>query len=467
MASKSEKAEQSPPGGETAMNGSGTQSDKSARGKNAIELLKADHREVEKMFAEFETASDSKKDQLAEQICKALTIHAMLEEEIFYPACRQKVSEEDMLNEAQVEHDSVKILIAEVWGARAQAPYRDAKVKVMYEQVKHHVGEEEKPRSGIFAKAQEAGIDLNALGMQMAQRKAELEAEDDLAPGEPVSIQGVSTGNRETTKESMMASMQEGRSGSSRSRSDDRGSRSGGHERDEDGRFTSSRGGRDDDDDRGSRRSRSRDDDDRGRSSRSRDDDDRGRGRGGWFGDSEGHSEAGRRGWDDRDDDRGGRSSSSRGRDDDDRGGRSSGGRGGDRGRGGWFGDSEGHSRAAQRGWDDRDDRGSSRSSRGQGDDRGGRSSSGRGRDDDGRGNARGGWFGDSRGHSEAARRGWEDRDDDRGGRSSRGRGRDDDDRGGRSSRSSRDDDNRSRGGWFGDSRGHSEAARRGWDSRH
>ena len=458
-------------------------SKKSAGGKNAIELLKADHREVEKMFAEFEKASDSKKEQLVEQICKALTIHAMLEEEIFYPACREKISEEDMLDEAQVEHDSVKILIAEVWGARSGDPFRDAKVKVMGEQVKHHVGEEEKPRSGIFAKAQSAGIDLNELGEEMAQRKAELEEEDDLAPGEPVSIQGVShhafegtsQGNRETTKERMMASMQESRSSGGRSRGDDgRGSRSGGRERDEDGRFTSSRGGRDDDDDR-SRRSRSRDDDDRGgrssrnsyddddrrgRSGRGRDDDDRGRG--GWFGDSEGHSRAAQRGWDDRDDR--GSSRSSRGRDDDDRGGRSSrGGRDDDRGSGGWFGDSRGHSEAARRGWEDRDDRGSSRSSRGRDDDdRGGWSSRG-GRDDD---RGRGGWFGDSRGHSEAARRGWEDRDDRGSSRSSRGR--DDDDRGGRSSRGrGRDDDDRGRGGWFGDSRGHSEAARRGWDSRH
>ena len=100
-------------------------------------------------------------------------------------------------------------------------------------------------------------------------------------------------------------------------------------------------------------------------------------------------------------------------------------------GRGGWFGDSEGHSEAARRGWDDRDDDRGGRSGGGRSrdDDRSSRSSRGRD-DDDGRGRGRGGWFGDSEGHSEAARRGWEDRDDDRGGRSSRGRGRDDDDRG-------------------------------------
>ena len=139
--SSSQSSGAKPSGGSQGQQGKEQQgSGKSAGGDNAIELLKADHREVEKMFAEFEKAADSNKDELAEQICKALTIHAMLEEEIFYPACREKVSEEDMLNEAQVEHDSVKILIAEVWGARSRDPFRDAKVKVMSEQVTGFAG---------------------------------------------------------------------------------------------------------------------------------------------------------------------------------------------------------------------------------------------------------------------------------------------------------------------------------------
>lgn len=204
-------------------------------------------------------------------------------------------------------------------------------------------------------------------------------------------------------------------------------------DRDERGRFIS-------DDDR--RSSRSNYDDDRRSSSSRYDDDDRGssrsRSQGGWFGDREGHSQAAQRGWDRRqeEDDRGSssrarssrydddrRSSSSR-YDDDDRGYSR------DHGQGGWFGDREGHSQAAQRGWDRRheeDDRGSSsraRSSR-YDDDR--RSSSGRYADDD-RGYARdhgqGGWFGDPEGHSEAAQRGWDHRRDEDDNRRSYSRGR-------------------------------------------
>jgi hypothetical protein len=202
----------------------------------------------------------------------------------------------------------------------------------------------------------------------------------------------------------------------------------------------SSRGVRDDDDRRGSYGNR--DDDDRRASSRARDDND---GRG-WHGDREGHAEAARRGWDSRDDDRGGgrsgyrsrddddrRSSASRGRDDDDR--RSGSSRGRDDGDGrGWFGDREGHAEAARRGWDNRDDdvRRSSGSRDRYDDDR--RSTASRSRNDDddrrssgssrgGRDDSQGGWFGDREGHSEASRRGWENRrndDDDRG----QGRGR-------------------------------------------
>ncbi|MFD1807288.1 hypothetical protein ACFSHQ_01825 [Gemmobacter lanyuensis] len=158
------------------------------------------------------------------------------------------------------------------------------------------------------------------------------------------------------------------------------------------------------------------DDDDR-RSSRGRGDDySRDHGQGGWFGDYEGHSEASRRGWEHRrEDDRGSGGRSSSRYDDDDR--RSSRGRGDDysrdHGQGGWFGDPEGHSEASRRGWENRrdDDRGSGSrsSSRYEDDDR--RSSRGRGRDDDyGRDHGQGGWFGDSEGHSEASRRGWENR---------------------------------------------------------
>jgi hypothetical protein len=250
---------------------------------------------------------------------------------------------------------------------------------------------------------------------------------------------------------------------------DDRrgGGRSGrSSERDENGRFMS-----DDDDNRGSSRgssSRSRgnyDDDDRGswRGSSSRGG---GQGQGGWFGDSQGHSEASRRGWEERegwssrgrssrddDDDR----RSSRGGNDDDRRSSRSGSSGG-RSQGGWFGDSEGHSEAARRGWEEREGSNTrGRSSRDDDDDR--RSSRG----GSSRGNeGRGGWFGDSEGHSEAARRGWEERE----GSSSRGRSSRDDDDDRRSSRSGGNRGGQGHGGWFGDSEGHSEAARRGWEER-
>lgn len=422
-----------------------------AKGTSAIDLLKADHRAVEQMFARFENAEDAQKAELALRICKALTIHVMLEEEIFYPACRGNADDEDPLDEAQVEHDSAKILIADIWRSGGQDPLRNAKIKVLSEQVRHHVQEEEKARSGIMARALKDGVDMNALGGRIASRKAELESRDDLAPVRPMTFEGV-RGNGGTTKESKMPNMQHDRG--SRSRDDDRGSRFGARARDEDGRFISSRRSRDDDDD------------DRGRSSRGRDrddDDDRrgGRGRGGWFGDGRGHSEAAQRRWDDR----GSSHVSGRRDDDDNRRGSSMRSRGdGDDGRGrdrrGWFGDSRGHSEAASRGRDD-DRSGRSMHGRGMDDDDRRSSSRSRGRDDDDRGR---GWHGDSRGHSEAARRGWDDRASSSGSRSSR----DYDDRGDRSSRGRDEDDRgRGRGGWFGDSRGHSEAARRGWESRH
>jgi ferritin-like metal-binding protein YciE len=228
-------------------------------------------------------------------------------------------------------------------------------------------------------------------------------------------------------------------------------SRGGNRDRDESGRFTS-------DDDRSySSRGSYRDDDDR-RSSSSRGSSNRDRDENGRFTSDDDRSYRGRSQYDDDY-----RSSSRSSRDDDDR--RSSG-----RSQGGWFGDSEGHSEASRRGWENRDDdRGSSRSRSSRDDDDRRSSSRSRSSDDDdrrssGRGQGQGGWFGDSEGHSEAARRGWEHRDDDRG--SSRARSsRDDDDRRS-SSRSRSSDDDRGQGGWFGDSEGHSEAARRGWEHR-
>jgi hypothetical protein len=464
----------------------------------AIEALKRDHRKVEGLFARYESSTDEEaKARLIQEICSELIIHTKLEEEIFYPACRDAISEEDLLDEAQVEHDSAKVLIADLLNGDPDDRYRDAKVAVLAEQVKHHVGEEEKPTEGIFARAEEHGVAGEDLARRLRERKQELQGRAaGLRPTRAVSINASALeeldmprfGNdRDRDDRGRFMSDDDDRGGRQvsrgRSRYEDDDDRRGGQDRDRDerGRFMS-----DDDDERGSRggrgqggwsgdfeghsraaRSRFDDDDRRGGSrGRGRDDDDgdgRGRGRGGWFGDSEGHSQAARSRFDD--DDR--RSSRGRGRDDDDdRDGRG-------QGRGGWFGDSEGHSQAARSRFDDDDDR---------------RSSRGRGRDDDddGRGHGRGGWFGDSEGHSRAARSRFDD-DDRRGG--SRGRGRDDDDdgrghgRGGwfgdseghsRAARSggSSQGGSRSQGGrddgrgWFGDSRGHAEASRRGWENR-
>ena len=147
-----------------------------AETQDAVALLKADHRTVEDLFANYEKASgDGRKQGIAEEICKELTIHATIEEEIFYPACEGKVDEAD-LKEAYVEHDGAKVLIAEIEAGGPSDEYYDAKVKVLGEQIEHHVKEEEARIEGIFSQARKAGLDMDALGEQMAARKADLAA---------------------------------------------------------------------------------------------------------------------------------------------------------------------------------------------------------------------------------------------------------------------------------------------------
>lgn len=142
--------------------------------QDAIALLKADHRTVEALFEQFENASgDGRKRKIAEQICLELTVHAKIEEEIFYPACEGKI-EEDLLKEAYVEHDGAKVLIAEIEAGGPDDEYYDAKVKVLSEQIEHHVEEEEKRLEGMFSQARKAGLDMDALGDQLLARKEEL-----------------------------------------------------------------------------------------------------------------------------------------------------------------------------------------------------------------------------------------------------------------------------------------------------
>ena len=141
---------------------------------DAVALLKKDHRTVEDLFADFEKASgDGKKQKLAEKICLELSVHAQIEEEIFYPACEGKV-EEDLLKESYVEHDGAKVMIAEILGGGPDDEFYDAKVKVLQEEIEHHVQEEEKRMEGLFAQAKKADLDMDALGEQLAMRKAEL-----------------------------------------------------------------------------------------------------------------------------------------------------------------------------------------------------------------------------------------------------------------------------------------------------
>ncbi|QDZ06886.1 hemerythrin domain-containing protein [Sphingomonas panacisoli] len=145
--------------------------------QDAIALLKADHRSVEALFEKFEGAKgNGAKEKIARQICLELTVHAQIEEEIFYPACEGSVEEDD-LKEAYVEHDGAKVLIAEIEAGNPDDDYYDAKVKVLSEEIEHHVKEEEARMEGIFAQARKAGLDMDALGEQLAARKAELMAD--------------------------------------------------------------------------------------------------------------------------------------------------------------------------------------------------------------------------------------------------------------------------------------------------
>ena len=142
--------------------------------QNAIQLLTEDHRTVEGLFEKFEKAgADEKKEALARRICLELKVHALLEEEIFYPALRGKIDDDD-LDEALVEHDGAKMLINEIEAGGADDRFYEAKVKVLQEQIEHHIKEEEKQSGNLFSQARKADVDLDEIGRRMAARKAEL-----------------------------------------------------------------------------------------------------------------------------------------------------------------------------------------------------------------------------------------------------------------------------------------------------
>jgi hemerythrin superfamily protein len=144
---------------------------------DATHILAADHRTVEGLFEEFEKATSSdRKAKLAAQICTELKIHAQIEEEVFYPALRGKI-DEDLLNEAYVEHDGAKVLINDIEASGPDDKFFDAKVTVLSEEIKHHVKEEEKQQDNMFQQARAADVDLEALGEQMLARKEQLKAQ--------------------------------------------------------------------------------------------------------------------------------------------------------------------------------------------------------------------------------------------------------------------------------------------------
>jgi len=146
--------------------------------ENAIDLLTADHKAVKAMFQQFEKMkgredSEDAKVELVRRICAELTIHATIEEEIFYPAVREAIDDEDLMDEADVEHASAKDLIAQLEEASPGDDHYDAKVTVLGELIDHHVKEEE---GEMFPKARKA-IDVDEVGAELAARKDELMAE--------------------------------------------------------------------------------------------------------------------------------------------------------------------------------------------------------------------------------------------------------------------------------------------------
>ena len=175
-----------------------------SKSQDAITLLTDDHKKVQKLFKEFEKLvkqeDDEGKDELAQQICAELTIHAQIEEEIFYPAAREAIEEQDMLDEAEVEHASAKELIEQIESMRAGEELFDAKVTVLGEYVNHHIKEEQ---DQMFPKVKKAKVDLEALGEELLQRKEELMAEmgmDELIEAGSKTPRGKAKGKQESRK---------------------------------------------------------------------------------------------------------------------------------------------------------------------------------------------------------------------------------------------------------------------------
>ena len=156
----------------TNMNDTSASNSKSNGKQEATALLKADHKLVEQLFDDYEQSNTkSQKKQIVEQICKELSIHAQVEEEIFYPAVQKALKDHELVPEAVVEHSTLKDLIAAVKGVEPDGDMYDAKIKVMCEYVKHHVKEEE---NEMFVEAKSTSLDMVKLGALMSERKTQL-----------------------------------------------------------------------------------------------------------------------------------------------------------------------------------------------------------------------------------------------------------------------------------------------------
>ena len=146
---------------------------------DAVDLLDADHVAVKKLFQQFNKLAESdapadQRKQMADKICMALTVHAQLEEELFYPAVREATGQDDVMDEADVEHASAKDLIAQIGDMQAHESHFNAKVKVLGEMIDHHVTEE---REKIFPEARKSGLDLAAMVPQLEERKQQIRQE--------------------------------------------------------------------------------------------------------------------------------------------------------------------------------------------------------------------------------------------------------------------------------------------------
>ena len=335
-----------------------------------IELITADHRKIEALFDQYERAlGGGEKAELCRRICAELVIHILIEEEIFYPECRRRAGRDetagDKLDEAQVEHDSAKLLVGDLFNGGGADRLRDAKVQVLAEQIRRHIREEEKPGDGVLAKALQDGLDTPGLAARLAQRRQQLQVEQEagrLRPPPPASIRppAESLPRERDERRRMMGDDVRDR-GPGRPEDDERGYRS--QSRGGGGWFGDSEGRS-----RGAREAR---DEPRRRPS-------------GWFGDPEGRSHASRDGRAERRVES--RSYHPRGHEDyeDGQDYRSQ-----SHGQGGRFTDPEGNARAPSEGWEEP-----------LSEERGHRP----------RGRSRGGWFGDPESPFRTSREGWDRR---------------------------------------------------------